>query len=84
MAWLIIREAGERAHLPLELSPHTFRHSFATHLLAGGADVRVVQELLGHSSVATTQIYTLVTADTLRESYLTAHPRARREAPANP
>jgi integrase/recombinase XerD len=84
MAWLIIREAGERAHLSLELSPHTFRHSIATHLLAGGADVRVVQELLGHSSVATTQIYTLVTADTLRESYLTAHPRARREAPANP
>jgi len=84
MAWLIIREAGERAQLALELSPHTFRHSFATHLLAGGADVRVVQELLGHSSVATTQIYTLVTADTLRESYLTAHPRARREAPVNP
>ena len=84
MAWIIIREAGERAQLSLELSPHTFRHSFATHLLAGGADVRVVQELLGHSSVATTQIYTLGTADTLRESYITAHPRARREAPANP
>jgi integrase/recombinase XerD len=77
MAWLIIREAGERAQLGIELSPHTFRHSFATHLLAGGADVRVVQELLGHASVATTQIYTLVTADTLRESYITAHPRAR-------
>jgi len=77
MAWLIIREAGERAKLNIELSPHTFRHSFATHLLAGGADVRVVQELLGHASVATTQIYTLVTADTLRESYITAHPRAR-------
>jgi integrase/recombinase XerD len=78
MAWLIIREAGERAQLGSELSPHTFRHSFATHLLSGGADVRVVQELLGHSSVATTQIYTLVTADTLRESYALAHPRAQK------
>ena len=77
MAWLIIREAGERAQLDVELSPHTFRHSFATHLLAGGADVRVVQELLGHASVATTQIYTQVTADTLRETYITAHPRAQ-------
>ncbi|MGV8884993.1 MAG: site-specific tyrosine recombinase XerD [Microbacteriaceae bacterium] len=76
-AWLIIRAAAERARLGVEISPHTFRHSFATHLLAGGADVRVVQELLGHSSVATTQIYTLVTADTLRDMYTTAHPRAR-------
>jgi integrase/recombinase XerD len=76
-AWLIIRAAAERADLGFEISPHTFRHSFATHLLAGGADVRVVQELLGHSSVATTQIYTLVTADTLRDMYTTAHPRAR-------
>jgi integrase/recombinase XerD len=76
-AWLIIRAAAERAHLGVEISPHTFRHSFATHLLAGGADVRVVQELLGHSSVATTQLYTLVTADTLRDMYTTAHPRAR-------
>lgn len=76
-AWLIIRAAAQRAHLGIEISPHTFRHSFATHLLAGGADVRVVQELLGHSSVATTQIYTLVTADTLRDMYTTAHPRAR-------
>ena len=76
-AWLIIRAAAERAGLGLEISPHTFRHSFATHLLAGGADVRVVQELLGHSSVATTQIYTMVTADTLRDMYTTAHPRAR-------
>ena len=76
-AWLIIRAAAERADLGFEISPHTFRHSFATHLLAGGADVRVVQELLGHSSVATTQIYTHVTADTLRDMYTTAHPRAR-------
>ena len=75
--WLIIRAAAERAKLDVEISPHTLRHSFATHLLAGGADVRVVQELLGHSSVATTQIYTLVTADTLRDVYTSAHPRAR-------
>ena len=76
-AWLIIRAAAERAGLAASVSPHTLRHSFATHLLQGGADVRVVQELLGHSSVATTQIYTLVTADTLRDMYTTAHPRAR-------
>jgi len=76
-AWLIIRAAAARAGLDVEVSPHTLRHSFATHLLEGGADVRVVQELLGHSSVATTQIYTLVTADTLRDMYTTAHPRAR-------
>jgi integrase/recombinase XerD len=76
-AWLIIRAAADRAHLDAEISPHTLRHSFATHLLAGGADVRVVQELLGHSSVATTQIYTLVTADTLRDVYTASHPRAR-------
>lgn len=75
--WLIIRAAAERAKLDVEISPHTLRHSFATHLLAGGADIRVVQELLGHSSVATTQIYTLVTADTLRDVYTSAHPRAR-------
>ena len=76
-AWLIIRAAAERADLGVPVSPHTLRHSFATHLLAGGADVRVVQELLGHSSVATTQIYTQVTVDTLRDMYTTAHPRAR-------
>nr|WP_255447551.1 site-specific tyrosine recombinase XerD [Schumannella sp. 10F1B-5-1] len=76
-AWLIIRAAAERAELDVDLSPHSLRHSFATHLLERGADVRVVQELLGHANVATTQIYTMVTADTLREAYLVAHPRAR-------
>lgn len=76
-AWLIIRYRASLAELEVEISPHTFRHSFATHLLQGGADVRVVQELLGHSSVATTQIYTLVTADALRDVYTTSHPRAR-------
>lgn len=76
-AWLIIRSAAERADIRSEVSPHTLRHSFATHLLQGGADVRVVQELLGHSSVATTQIYTHVSADALRDAYVTAHPRAR-------
>lgn len=76
-AWLIIQAAAERAGLRAHVSPHTFRHSFATHLLQGGADVRVVQELLGHASVATTQIYTHVTVDALRDVYLTSHPRAR-------
>ncbi|KAA6431386.1 site-specific tyrosine recombinase XerD [Agrococcus sediminis] len=75
-AWEIIQRVADEAGVE-HVSPHTFRHSFATHLLEGGADVRVVQELLGHASVATTQIYTQVTADTLRDMYTTAHPRAR-------
>lgn len=75
-AWLIIRAAATAAGVKSDISPHVLRHSFATHLLDGGADVRVVQELLGHSSVATTQIYTLVTVERLREVYLTSHPRA--------
>ncbi|MEA9984697.1 MULTISPECIES: site-specific tyrosine recombinase XerD [Subtercola] len=78
-AWLIIQSAAKRAGLEAHISPHTFRHSFATHLITGGADVRVVQDLLGHASVTTTQIYTQVTADTLRDMYQTAHPRARRQ-----
>ena len=75
-AWGILKAAAERAGLA-GISPHTLRHSFATHLLDGGADVRVVQELLGHASVTTTQVYTLVTGDKLREVYASAHPRAR-------
>jgi integrase/recombinase XerD len=76
-AWLILRQAADRAGLSGELSPHALRHSFATHLLDGGADVRVVQELLGHASVTTTQVYTLVTVEKLREVYAVSHPRAR-------
>jgi integrase/recombinase XerD len=76
-AWAVLTRAAERAGVTRDVSPHTLRHSFATHLLDGGADVRVVQELLGHASVTTTQIYTLVTVDNLREVFATAHPRAR-------
>ncbi|KAB1644230.1 site-specific tyrosine recombinase XerD [Gulosibacter chungangensis] len=76
-AGLILQEIADRAELGKSVSPHTLRHSFATHLMQGGADVRVVQELLGHASVSTTQIYTKVTQDALREMYATAHPRAR-------
>ena len=75
--WQIVMEAAEKAGIERDISPHALRHSFATHLLDGGADIRVVQELLGHSSVTTTQIYTLVTIDKLRESYASAHPRSR-------
>ncbi|MGH3660445.1 MAG: site-specific tyrosine recombinase XerD [Micromonosporaceae bacterium] len=81
-AWTILRQAAERAGLSASVSPHTLRHSFATHLLDGGADVRTVQELLGHASVATTQVYTLVTIDRLREVHAATHPRARGEGPS--
>ncbi|AKE41156.1 site-specific tyrosine recombinase XerD [Corynebacterium kutscheri] len=75
-AWAIIKQAAQRAGIVKDISPHTLRHSFGTHLIEGGADVRVVQELLGHSSVTTTQIYTHVSAENLRQVWRTAHPRA--------
>lgn len=75
-AWLIVLRAAQRAGIVENVSPHVFRHSYATHLLDGGADIRVVQELLGHASVTTTQIYTLITIDKVREAYSSAHPRA--------
>lgn len=76
-AWEAISRAGKMAKIGKELHPHTLRHSFATHLISGGADVRTVQELLGHASVTTTQIYTHISPDALMEAYVMSHPRAR-------
>lgn len=76
-AWQMVLDAASAAGITEHVSPHVFRHSYATHLLDGGADIRVVQELLGHASVTTTQIYTLITIDKVRESYSMAHPRAK-------
>ena len=76
-AWQMISDAADSTGLSGKVSPHVFRHSYATHLLDGGADIRVVQELLGHSSVTTTQIYTLISIDKIQQTYITAHPRAQ-------
>jgi integrase/recombinase XerD len=76
--WQIVRRAGERVGLGPRLSPHVLRHSCATHMLDHGADIRVVQELLGHASLSTTQVYTKVSPERLRAVYDLAHPRARR------
>ena len=76
-AWQMVLNSAKAAGVTDHVSPHVFRHSYATHLLDGGADIRVVQELLGHASVTTTQIYTLITIDKVRESYSLAHPRAK-------
>jgi len=75
-AYNVLRKAGEAAHLPVEVSPHTLRHSFATHLLDGGADLVSVKELLGHSGLAATQVYTHVSVERLKKAYRQAHPRA--------
>ncbi|WP_406287889.1 tyrosine-type recombinase/integrase [Embleya sp. NBC_00896] len=74
--WTVLKAAAARAELPGDISPHSLRHSFATHLLDSGADVRVVRELLGHASVTATQVYTLITIDGVRQVYAGSHPRA--------
>ena len=75
-AWRVVQRSAERAGLRGHVTPHTLRHSFATHLLEGGADLRVVQELLGHASITTTQLYTHLTGERIRQVYARAHPRA--------